>query len=212
MADNTNAGVPEELKNTLDAVCDMVTLADLDAMQKSGKGYHMLTQYCAVNGNALAQYDLYLKYKEDPDGTKHIIAETANKVVADVVFDREIKKAMAQAAAGALLVYAGTPVDGADQIAGAVVYLGMALKGYAVAKTKSWLAGKFTEESILTLWPDKNVEKAAYEGNTEVYKYSVESNLTKIQDNAEVIKNLVPSVLKTDTNKGSLQETEYIAR
>jgi len=60
MADNQ--GVPKEFSDAIGAVCDMVTMADLEAMRTSGKGIQFLTNICEHGGNTLAAYDMVLKY------------------------------------------------------------------------------------------------------------------------------------------------------
>ena len=87
-----NRGVPKEFNDAISAVCEMVTIADLENMRTGGKGFKFLAQACEHGGNVVAAYDMVMKYSEDPDGTKHIVAETAGKVVADVVFEKEMKR------------------------------------------------------------------------------------------------------------------------
>ncbi len=205
MADNI-----KEFQDTINGVCEMISIADMEAMRTKGQGFQLISNLCELSGNSVAAYNITLTYSEDPDGTKHIIAETAGKIVSDYVFEYEMKKALAQATtAAAVVAMADSPVPGPADIAGAVVFLSTGLRGYAVSKAKSWAAGEFTKNTILKLWPDKNIEKESYEDNKNILKHNSDINTTTINGNEEVQKNIIPAIKKTDTEKIQISSKTY---
>jgi len=110
MADNI-----KELEYAIGAVCDMITAADKYAMLNENKKFKLVSDMCSVTGDSVATYNVILKYSEDSNGTKHIVAESLGKVVSDITFDLSFERAIKQAAAAAILVsMVDSPVPGPD--------------------------------------------------------------------------------------------------
>jgi len=200
----------QELESVIGAVCDMISAADKYAMLNNNKKYKLVSDICSVTGDSVKTYNLILKYSEDENGTKHIVAESFGNVVSDITFDLSFEKAIKQAAtAGMLVAMADSPAPGPADLGGAVVFLSTGLRGYAVSKAKAYAAGKFTTESILRLWPDKNIKKEAYEDNKNILNHNSDTNTTTLSDDLETQKNLIPAIKKTDTQKVQIGSKTY---
>lgn len=194
--------VPKEVLDAISATCDMITVADKYAMINNNKEFKLVSDVCSVTGDSIKTYDIVLKYSEDANGVKHILAESFGNLVSDITFEQSFEKAIKQSAvAGTIVAMTDSPAPGPADIAGAVVFLGGATKGYVVSKAKAWAAGEFTKESILKLWPDQD-EIKAYEDNKSIYEKK-DGNIT-LPNDKEVQESIIPTLEKAGVEKVSI--------
>ncbi|RXJ69310.1 hypothetical protein CRV08_04690 [Halarcobacter ebronensis] len=199
--------VPKEVLDAISATCDMITVADKYAMINNNKEFRLVSDVCSVTGDSIKTYDIVLKYSEDANGVKHILAESFGNLVSDITFEQSFEKAIKQSAvAGTIVAMVDSPAPGPADIAGAVVFLGGATKGYVVSKAKAWAAGEFTKESILKLWPDQE-EIKAYEDNKSIYEKK-DGNIT-LPNNKEVQESILPVLKNNGVEKVSIDNQPY---
>lgn len=125
------AETPQSYKEAADSLNNIVDMEN--ALRTIGE-LRVLSRVTGLVDATVFAFETVLKYHEDPDGTKHIIAEVGGKVVSDMVFaaGSTISITTALSVAGGAAIADG-PIPAGD-VAGAFVGTWIAGKGIAVSK------------------------------------------------------------------------------
>lgn len=192
----------EEIQNIQGSLCDMISAYDLDNKLKGNTGFILKTVVCDAGGNALFSYDTVMKYYEDENGIGKVSAETAGKIVENIVFDAGLKKTVQLTLAAST-----SALFDSEPLTAGIVAVGTFTTGYAFTKTASVTAGELTKKLIEQYINELNSKVIARENDETILEQDPETNTTIISNDETTQINLLPFI-KTD--KVQVDDIVYI--
>lgn len=192
----------EEIQNIQGSLCDMVSAYDLENKLKGNTGFVLKTVVCDAVGNTLFSYDTVMKYYEDENGTGKISAETAGKIIENIVFDAGLKKTVQLTLAAST-----SALFDSEPLTAGVVAVGTFTTGYSLTKAASVTAGELTKTLLNQYISDRNSKVIARENDETILEQDPETNITKVIADERTQINLLPYI-KTD--KVQIDDIVYI--